>query len=175
MTPPASHATLDELLTDIPLQHDAQALFSGSKISEEAAEDDLPHVPEPHRPVPLWLPAPQTASIGSHTLEQHRSRTDAAGQGQSWPFIGAAATSNATYTGCCRAAEVSVLVDIPEDRGHLKATAGIIAEDRGHLRAAAASAHSAAHSKKTRAAWRPCYQTMMKVSSSSRHVRALGR
>ena len=167
MAPPASHSALDELLSDTPLLSDAQSLFT--QAAEKAAPEGTPHVPgPPNRPAAVWLPAPHTTSVGDRALDQRHGWTRAQ-HDQAWPFIGAAATSNAAGTGCCTADVVSILVDVPGDRGHLKATVGTVAEDRGHLRAAAVAAQSAAHSKKARAAWRPCYQSIMKVSSSTRH------
>ena len=165
MSPPKSHSALDELLSDIALPHDGASCFFDTELEPgRDADEGYSHAADPHWRAGLWLPAPQPISADKCAVGQCYSRTGERNN-QGWPFIGTAATGDALGSMCCPSAK-SQGVKIRHDRGHLRPTPSSAAADRGHLRAAAASEQSSAHSKKPRAAWRPCYQSIMKVSSS---------
>ena len=167
MAPPGSHSALDDLLSDTLLPHHTHSCAVRSGLEcKVAAGQKYPHATDPHAPAAFWLPAPQTTGAGDHVREQ-RQRRSGDRCDQRWPFIGAASAGDALGTVCCAAVEVSAPTGVPEDRGHLRATANAATDDKGHLRATAACAPSPANSKKPRGAGRPCYQAIMKVSSLS--------
>ena len=143
-----SHSALDELL-DVPLGQGGAALFSGAELITVGFTGDHALHGGARRDTnssacasaAIWLPAPD-ACIGSKQQDIH---TTAIRQ-RAWPHP----TSAIAWVGNLAAAGVSIQADNA-------------VEDRRQPYATAAPASASAHGRKPKAAWRPCYQSVLKV------------
>ena len=151
----ASHSALDELL-GCPLERYSQScVFEREPTSDTAGGRDIPHNTvawdhHTHAPVStaVWLPAPDFTCVS-----KQRHMHAAALRQPSWPSF----TTGVAWVGTEAGAEVCRLMTSSKAEDPTQAAAA--------AEAAAAPAGSAAQGRKPKAAWRPCYQTVMKVCS----------
>ncbi len=150
-----SHSALDELL-DLPSALDAHSFVHGANQASDdvGAEHDLDPTgiwagltPSARLPAALWLPAP-----GSDCASKQRLQQAAALRQRDWPT----STSGVAWVGEASGANVCY-------------TATGVSEDRSQCCAAAPPTVAAAQGRRSKAAGRPCYQTIMKVCFAGQH------
>ena len=152
MLPHLSHSALDELFNDRLETEETPFPFDAALTVDGGAGDNLSPTVRPRAgghprasarsPAAVWLPAPDSGNVS-----KQQSSQSAALRQRSWP----PSTSGAAWVGD------------PPDVELQQTAKGGGSRDASQLHAPPAPAVSAAPRRKPKAAWRPCYQSVMKV------------